>query len=93
MLVLRRGRLLTWGLQAVTIPTTVAGFAGGISYFGNIEMDPTKPIFVCFPSLFPQAMPHRPILYRISIPCSSWELPHLAVQARFAVHPSPPATL
>ncbi|EJF66322.1 mitochondrial import protein Pam17 [Dichomitus squalens] len=30
---------------AVTIPTTVAGFVGGISYFGNLEMDPNKPIF------------------------------------------------
>ncbi|KAI0823525.1 Pam17-domain-containing protein [Trametes gibbosa] len=30
---------------AVTIPATAAGFFAGISYFGNLEMDPTKPIF------------------------------------------------
>ncbi|PIL24523.1 hypothetical protein GSI_14279 [Ganoderma sinense ZZ0214-1] len=30
---------------AVTIPTTIAGFVGGISYFGTLEMDPQKPIF------------------------------------------------
>ncbi|KAI0807916.1 mitochondrial import protein Pam17 [Fomes fomentarius] len=30
---------------AVTIPTTIGGFVGGISYFGNLEMDPSKPIF------------------------------------------------
>lgn len=34
--------------QAVTIPTTIGGFVGGISYFGNLEMDPSKPIFVRF---------------------------------------------
>ncbi|RPD56356.1 mitochondrial import protein Pam17 [Lentinus tigrinus ALCF2SS1-7] len=30
---------------AVTIPTTIGGFLAGISYFGNTEMDPNKPIF------------------------------------------------
>ncbi|KAK7694032.1 hypothetical protein QCA50_003608 [Cerrena zonata] len=30
---------------AVTIPLTIAGFAGGVMYFGSLEMDPTKPIF------------------------------------------------
>ncbi|KZT02323.1 mitochondrial import protein Pam17 [Laetiporus sulphureus 93-53] len=30
---------------AMTVPMTIAGFAGGIAYFGNLEMDPTKPIF------------------------------------------------
>ncbi|KAI0351519.1 Pam17-domain-containing protein [Trametes cingulata] len=30
---------------AVTIPATVAGFVAGFSYFANMEMDPTKPIF------------------------------------------------
>ncbi|KAH9950197.1 mitochondrial import protein Pam17 [Amylocystis lapponica] len=30
---------------AVSIPLTIAGFAGGVAYFGNLEMDPTKPIF------------------------------------------------
>ncbi|KAI0636458.1 Pam17-domain-containing protein [Trametes polyzona] len=30
---------------ALTIPTTAAGFFAGISYFGTLEMDPTKPIF------------------------------------------------
>ena len=32
--------------QAVTIPTTIGGFASGMAYFGNMEMDPNKPIFV-----------------------------------------------
>lgn len=32
--------------QAVTIPLTIAGFAGGVMTFGGMEMDPTKPIFV-----------------------------------------------
>ena len=36
-------------LKAVTIPLTIAGFAGGVAFFGNLEMDPTKPIFVCIP--------------------------------------------
>ncbi|TFK89431.1 mitochondrial import protein Pam17 [Polyporus arcularius HHB13444] len=30
---------------ALTIPTTIGGFMGGISYFGTMEMDPNKPIF------------------------------------------------
>ncbi|EIW51814.1 Pam17-domain-containing protein [Trametes versicolor FP-101664 SS1] len=30
---------------AVTIPATALGFFAGISYFGNMEMDPSKPIF------------------------------------------------
>ena len=30
----------------MTIPFTVAGFVGGIMYFGNLDIDPTKPIFV-----------------------------------------------
>ncbi|KAI0784415.1 mitochondrial import protein Pam17-domain-containing protein [Abortiporus biennis] len=30
---------------AVTIPFAIGGFAGGVTYFGNLEMDPTKPIF------------------------------------------------
>ncbi|KAI0672679.1 mitochondrial import protein Pam17-domain-containing protein [Trametes maxima] len=30
---------------AVTIPVTAGGFFVGISYFGNLETDPTKPIF------------------------------------------------
>ncbi|KAI0374627.1 Pam17-domain-containing protein [Pilatotrama ljubarskyi] len=30
---------------AVTIPATAAGFFAGFSYFANMEMDPTKPIF------------------------------------------------
>ncbi|KZT69838.1 mitochondrial import protein Pam17 [Daedalea quercina L-15889] len=30
---------------AMTIPFTIAGFAGGVMYFGNLDMDPTKPIF------------------------------------------------
>ncbi|KAI0957727.1 hypothetical protein AcW1_006026 [Taiwanofungus camphoratus] len=30
---------------AMTVPLTLAGFAGGLAYFGNLEMDPTKPIF------------------------------------------------
>ncbi|CDO70004.1 hypothetical protein BN946_scf184354.g6 [Trametes cinnabarina] len=30
---------------ALTIPTTIGGFFAGLSYFGNLEMDPTKPIF------------------------------------------------
>lgn len=30
---------------AMTIPFTIGGFAGGVAYFGNLEMDPTKPIF------------------------------------------------
>ncbi|KAJ8480796.1 hypothetical protein ONZ51_g6424 [Trametes cubensis] len=30
---------------ALTIPTTIGGFMAGLSYFGNMEMDPTKPIF------------------------------------------------
>ncbi|KAI0076449.1 mitochondrial import protein Pam17 [Panus rudis PR-1116 ss-1] len=29
----------------VTIPMTILGFVGGVSYFGSLEMDPTKPIF------------------------------------------------
>ena len=34
--------------QAVTIPLTFIGFAGGVMFFGSLEMDPTKPIFVRF---------------------------------------------
>jgi len=30
---------------AMTVPFTIGGFAGGVAYFGNLEMDPTKPIF------------------------------------------------
>ncbi|KAJ3478711.1 hypothetical protein NLI96_g9571 [Meripilus lineatus] len=30
---------------AVTIPLTFIGFAGGVMFFGSLEMDPTKPIF------------------------------------------------
>ncbi|KAI0780386.1 mitochondrial import protein Pam17-domain-containing protein [Trametes elegans] len=30
---------------AVTIPATAAGFFAGVSYFGTLEVDPTKPIF------------------------------------------------
>ncbi|KAL6301606.1 mitochondrial import protein Pam17 [Sparassis latifolia] len=30
---------------AMTIPLTIAGFAGGVAYFGNLDVDPTKPIF------------------------------------------------
>ncbi|EPS98987.1 hypothetical protein FOMPIDRAFT_1037209 [Fomitopsis schrenkii] len=30
---------------AMTIPFTAAGFIGGVMYFGNLDIDPTKPIF------------------------------------------------
>lgn len=30
----------------MTIPLTALGFGGGVAYFGSLEMDPTKPIFV-----------------------------------------------
>lgn len=30
----------------MSIPLTIAGFAGGIVALGNMEIDPTKPIFV-----------------------------------------------
>ena len=33
----------------MTIPLTFAGFATGIMIFGEMEMDPTKPIFVRSP--------------------------------------------
>lgn len=33
--------------QFVTVPLTIAGFTGGVMTFGNMSMDPTKPIFVC----------------------------------------------
>ncbi|KAH9921554.1 mitochondrial import protein Pam17 [Epithele typhae] len=39
-----RKRKRRWEM-AVTIPSTIAGFMGGIAYFGTIEADPTKPIF------------------------------------------------
>lgn len=32
--------------KAMTIPFTAAGFIGGVMYFGNLDIDPTKPIFV-----------------------------------------------
>ena len=35
----------------MTIPFTVAGFVGGIMYFGNLDVDPTKPIFVRYPPI------------------------------------------
>lgn len=37
----------------MTIPFTVAGFVGGIMYFGNLDIDPTKPIFVRRPLFTP----------------------------------------
>ena len=30
----------------MTIPLTAAGFVGGVMFFGEMSMDPTKPIFV-----------------------------------------------
>ena len=43
--------------QAVTIPATIAGFVGGVSYFGTLEMDPSKPIFVRSPPSYVQLHP------------------------------------
>ncbi|KAH9928086.1 uncharacterized protein B0H18DRAFT_1001336 [Fomitopsis serialis] len=31
---------------AMTIPFTLGGFVGGIMYFGNLDVDPAKPIFL-----------------------------------------------
>jgi len=30
---------------AMTIPFTILGFGAGVAYFGNLDVDPTKPIF------------------------------------------------
>jgi mitochondrial import inner membrane translocase subunit TIM23 len=55
--------------QAMTIPMTIAGFAGGIAALGNMEIDPTKPIFVrtCLAQMPSTVLTE----YRISTPCSS----------------------
>jgi hypothetical protein len=37
----------------MTIPLTIAGFAGGVAFFGEMSMDASKPIFVRL-SLFPK---------------------------------------
>lgn len=38
--------------QAVTIPFTIGGLFAGASYFGSLEMDPTKPILGLEPMIF-----------------------------------------
>lgn len=39
-------------MQAVTIPFTIGGLVGGASYFGSLEMDPTKLILGVEPFIF-----------------------------------------
>ena len=36
----------------MTVPCVLAGLVGGASYFGSLEMDPTKPIFGVDPMIF-----------------------------------------
>ncbi|OBZ69185.1 Presequence translocated-associated motor subunit PAM17, mitochondrial [Grifola frondosa] len=50
---------------AVSIPMSIGGFMGGIAYFGNLEMDPTKPIFVRVQPLF--VHPCRLLCLRVPI--------------------------
>ncbi|EIN07070.1 Pam17-domain-containing protein [Punctularia strigosozonata HHB-11173 SS5] len=38
--------------MATTIPSTLFAFAGALGYFGNLETDPTKPIFGIDPMFF-----------------------------------------
>ena len=75
-------------LQAVTIPATLAGFVGGISYFGNLEMDPSKPIFVRM--LSPMSSRTAPVEWcqcRTLTLCSYTGLLHLAVLVRSSPAP------
>ncbi|KZV65935.1 mitochondrial import protein Pam17 [Peniophora sp. CONT] len=38
--------------MAMTVPCVLAGLVGGASYFGSLEMDPTKPILGVDPMIF-----------------------------------------
>lgn len=39
--------MLMLARQAVTVPCALLGLAGGAAYFGNLDTDPLKPIWVC----------------------------------------------
>ncbi|KAF8891331.1 mitochondrial import protein Pam17 [Infundibulicybe gibba] len=49
-LAIRRGRR-NWQ-TALTIPSAILGFAGGVAYFGTLETDATKPIWGIDPFFF-----------------------------------------
>lgn len=73
----------------MTIPLTIAGFAGGIAYFGEMELDPSKPIFVRSVVLSAQLRPltrpallHTYLLSRTWTPCLCSVVQPLDVQVR-----------